>query len=318
MFKIAIGISVYNNHNNVKNLLNSILALTKFPREEYGIVVCDDGSSDETVYREISQFCKSLNIPCIKNLENKGVAYSWNRLTEYYDSEYMIILNDDTRVIHCSWLNEIIFLLDRNPKVGIVDWRENIIDCNGRFIKTTTSHHDKLPRIKLKPSGPFFAFRKDVWRQIKQPDGSSGFWEDLLAYREELDIAAEFASRGFYTIQLPFYMEHLKSQTFSGNPDARIRTSYSSFISQDEFFGKYYEYSQAEGNSQKPSYFEKIHKIKKMMGMKPSKPEFPTKLEYSRAMFAKKWEDKNLFGSKGSAYLQNMHLGQKTFLRSLP
>ena len=113
MLKIVIGISVYNNSSNVKNLINSIRSQTNFYKYQYDIVVCDD-ASDEAIFKNIYQFCTSLDIPIIRNSENKGVPYSWNRLTEYYDTEYMVILNDDTRVIYNNWLNDIVFALDNN------------------------------------------------------------------------------------------------------------------------------------------------------------------------------------------------------------
>jgi glycosyltransferase involved in cell wall biosynthesis len=291
MLKIAIGISVYNNSNNVKNLIHSILAQTQFT--DYEIVVCDDGSMAE-VSDEVSRFCHSLGIPLIKNSENCGVPYSWNRLTNYFDCQYMVILNDDTRVIYPRWLSDIAFFLDKNSKVGIVDWRENIIAADGKFLKSTTSHHEDSPGIKLKPSGPFFAFRKEIWQQIQQPDASIGFWEDLLSYGEEKDIAAEFATRGLCTVQLPFYMEHFKSQTFNNNPQARLRKTYSPFLSEEEFFGEYYSYSQL-GRIRQSSHHQKFAGFASLksqlktflMGSKRTEQHQPTRIEYSRAMFAK-------------------------------
>ncbi|MBF2074614.1 MAG: glycosyltransferase family 2 protein [Synechococcales cyanobacterium C42_A2020_086] len=314
MTRISIGISIYNNSSNVKNLINSIRSLTNFP-EKYNIVVCDDGS-DESVSRSLIAFCDSLAIPYIQNINNKGVPYSWNRLTEYYDTEYMIILNDDTRVIHKNWLAEVVFALDNNPEVGIVDWRENIIDFSGNVLKQTSSYHGKLPKAKLKPSGPFFAFRKNVWKTIKQPDGSTGFWEDLTAYREEMDLAAEFASRGFYTMQLPFYMEHFKSQTFNGNPDSRLRKTYSDFLTEEEFWGEFYTYSQLDIEVKKENSKPK-ERFKRFFPWKALKKQLPTKLEYSRAMFAKKWKNRNLFNMPGEKFLKSAKSSQKAFLQSI-
>lgn len=322
MPKIVIGSSVYNNTNNIKNLIYSILAITDYPNEEYAIVVCDDGSSNQMMVDDLERFCRSLGIPLIRNGVNRGVPYSWNRLTEYYDCDYMVILNDDTRVIDKNWLRYITYFFQNNPKAGIVDWRENIIGSNGEFIKSTTSHHGESPRVKLKSSGPFFALRKEIWKQISQPDGSTGFWEDLLAYREEKDIAAEFYQRGFYVFQLPFYMEHFKSQTFQHNPEIRIRKQYSTFLSEDEYFKQYLSYARLNNES----YWKNQTSIQKRfvhflahLRFSPLKRlnEAPTKLEYSRAMFAKKWEHRMLYNMKGLEYLRNMEENDSKFVNSL-
>jgi GT2 family glycosyltransferase len=321
MPKIAIGSSAYNNSNNIKNLVCSILAVTDFPREEYAIVACDDGSENQTMVNELEQFLSTLSVPLIRNEVNRGVPYSWNQLTKYYNCEYMIILNDDTRVIDKNWLKYITYFLDKNPKAGIVDWRENIISESGEIIKCTTSNHGKNPRVKLKPSGPFFAFRKNVWQQIKQPDGSIGFWEDLLAYREEKDIAAEFYQRGFYVFQLPFYMEHFKSKTFQRNPESRLRKQFSPFLPEHEYFGEYLRYAQLEklnssqDNNIKKKLNEFLLSFKKMGGSQ--KTSFPQKIEYSRALFAKKWKNRTIYNLKGIEYLENMGTNDKAFLKTL-
>ena len=93
--KIAIGIPTYNDHQRIINLITSIYTLTKFDGD-YRMVILDDGTKDEKHIDGLKELSEKCDIPLILNKENKGIPYSWNRLTEYYDdAEYMVLFNDD-------------------------------------------------------------------------------------------------------------------------------------------------------------------------------------------------------------------------------
>src|SRR4029077_9628836 len=70
---------------------------------------------------------------------------------------------------------------------------------------------------------------------VKQPDGSVGFWEDLLAYGEEVDFSSECNIRGMHILQLPVVWEHMQSQTFTSNPAQLIRPKLSPYLDEANY-----------------------------------------------------------------------------------
>ncbi|MEF2243771.1 MULTISPECIES: glycosyltransferase family 2 protein [unclassified Paenibacillus] len=81
---------VYNSQQWLKTMLDSI------PKEyAYEIIVCDDGSSDQTlnILREYQKTCPQLKI--LLNEQNKGASYSYNRCIEEATGDYVGIIDSD-------------------------------------------------------------------------------------------------------------------------------------------------------------------------------------------------------------------------------
>lgn len=240
--KVAIGIPVYNNSDRIQGLINSILVLTDFPKYDYKIVIYDDGSEDNYIVKNIAAYINQLNteIPIIRNDSNRGVPFAWNRLTEYYDTEYMVLANDDTRIINKNWLKCLVYFLDNNPSVGCT-WFPQLSHndyVTSQLYPMLTDDIDCLiekPVIRERFEGGFFGFRKSAWQAIKQPDGSTGFWEDLIAYHEEGDFSMELARQGFTYYLMPFpLVAHFHSMTLSENPSKKLR-QFSRYLSKEEY-----------------------------------------------------------------------------------
>ncbi|CAM3259436.1 hypothetical protein CFR75_16825 [Komagataeibacter xylinus] len=95
---IGIGISTYNRSKHLDRILFSIKKFTKSP---YHLVVANDGSLDNTI-----NICKNHGVSVIGSC-NKGIAFNKNRalyaLSEFTDSDTIIMLEDDTMPIYPGW-----------------------------------------------------------------------------------------------------------------------------------------------------------------------------------------------------------------------
>lgn len=275
--KIAVGIPTYNDHERITNLISSIYIYTN--RDiDYKIVMLDDGTKDKSHVEELTNLSQMYSIPLIINSENMGIPYSWNRLTEYYDAEYMILFNDDIQIPNDKWLEAFLYFMENNDKVGVVGF--SIIHMNittGSPDKQYTISDVKNPPGRVgSPVGCCFGFRKKLWEQVRQPDGSVGYWSDLVSFYEEIDFSFELWKMGYYSYMLGYpLLEHWGSQTFANNRELSFR-KFSSYLSKEEYIDIM---SKAPGKL--PISIEQHIEL--------AENGKAYRMDYSRCLFAKKW-----------------------------
>lgn len=92
MIKVSVLIAVYNQEKLVIKALKSIPK-----RDDIEIIVCDDGSTDNTLNNLLHYVAnnKDRNISIKQNKENKGVAYTANKLYDLAKGEYVVLLGSD-------------------------------------------------------------------------------------------------------------------------------------------------------------------------------------------------------------------------------
>jgi glycosyltransferase involved in cell wall biosynthesis len=304
--KFGIGIPIYNNASNVKNLIFSIRATAT---DAIPISVFDNGSASPGVTDEVSRFCKMSGVSFSRVEQNKGVPGAWNRLAAQSDADVLILLNDDLRACSRDWLPMIKSVFEQNNNVGIAYWGQKLVSPSTGVTTRYTS--DSLhfnsgcehPLVRANFCGAFFAIRLDLLRDIRQADGSTGFWEDLQAYGEEFDTSAECHKRQMLIVQLPPVWEHLHSQTFSANPRMRVRTDGpSTFLDHAE----YVEF--CERHPQLGGIVKMGRKRRLAMSLRLARrPPFEySKLAYSMAMVFKKWNHLQVLGAPACAFFESL------------
>lgn len=278
--RIAIGVPTYNDCTRIRNLFQSIVTFTDYPEDQYKMVMLDDGTPDQSKVEGLRQLSREFDIPLIENQKNEGIPYSWNRLTEYYDTEYMILFNDDIQVISGNWLRDFIYFMENNPHAGSIGWPIIHVDVN---TGKRNEIHD-LPNEDVQPGrvgaslGCCFGFRKKLWEQIKNPDSSVGFYENLISFYEEIGFGFEIAKQGYYNYQLPTpTMEHWGSQTFSNNRELSVR-KISDYLSKEEYLSILRK--QVDKLAIDFSEHERLADTENLA----------YRMDYARVMFAKKWE----------------------------
>jgi GT2 family glycosyltransferase len=240
----------------------------------------DDGTPDRSYVDKLSELSQEWNIPLIINSENKGIPYSWNRLTEYYDAEYVILLNDDIQVCSADWLNAFLYFMENNKEVGSIGFPIIHIDAmTGQPDKQYTKPDvNGVPGRVGSPVGCCFGFRKDLWAQVKQPDGSTGFYESIRSFYEEIDFGFELSKMGYSNYMIPCpILEHWGSQTFAKNPEL----SYCEF--NDNFSKEKYIDIMKKSPTTLPIPIEKHIELAEKYGA-------AYRMDYARCIFAKKWE----------------------------
>lgn len=277
---IGIGISTYNDFANTNALINSIKRHT--PRDDYVIVVMDDGTKDEKVINALKKVCNGHNAIFSRNTVNRGIPYTWNRLTELcaIDPEDITILfNNDILVTDSNWLTHIEYFLTNNDKVGTAGFPLIYPQDKER---TEKEHilNDKPGHVGASV-GCCFGFKKKVWQQVKNPDGSTGFWEDLISFHEETEFGFMLSSLGYYNYQLPYPpMVHYGGQTFHKNRELLERPVDWTKWDREEYIE----------TIKKSNVYQEEWKKDKIVWKNEKGEEVADRMAFARYMFAKRWD----------------------------
>lgn len=225
---IGIGISTYNDFASTDNLLNSIIKKTNAVHgKDYSIIVVDDGTINKNIVKDLKHVCEKYGVRLMKNHENRGIPYTWNKITEHCGTDTVVIFNNDIIVTNPNWLKYFEYFITRNEKIGTIgfplinppDFNINNNDvCNITWNPSIESRWGDRPGRVGAAVGCCFGFKKSVWEQVKNPDGSTGFWEDLISFHEETHFGFKLSEMGYYNYMLPWPpMIHYGGQTFSKN-----------------------------------------------------------------------------------------------------
>ena len=120
---------IYNCAPTLVEALDSLYAQTY---KDFKIILCEDGSSDNT-YEVARQYADSHdNIVLIRNDKNMGLNYTLNRCLELVDTEYVARMDGDDISLPTRFEKEIDFL-DKHPEYAFVSTPMIYFDENGIF-----------------------------------------------------------------------------------------------------------------------------------------------------------------------------------------
>lgn len=121
---------IYNCAPTLPAALDSLLAQTY---QGFKIVLCDDGSTDDT-YQVAERYAQEYdNIVLIKNDHNRGLNFTLNHCLEYADTEYVARMDGDDLSKPERFEKEIEFL-DTHPEYAVVSTPMDYYDDEGVFM----------------------------------------------------------------------------------------------------------------------------------------------------------------------------------------
>jgi len=129
MARISVLMGIYNCASTLQEALDSLYAQTF---QDFKIILCDDGSHDNTyeIAKEYAE--KHDNIVLLSNGENKGLNFTLNHCLEYADTEYCARMDGDDISLPTRFEKEINFL-DTHPEYAIVSCPMIFFDERGDF-----------------------------------------------------------------------------------------------------------------------------------------------------------------------------------------
>lgn len=128
-YRITVLVGIYNCESTLTEAIESLQNQTY---RNFKIVLCDDGSTDNTYIIAQSLSTKYDNIILIKNNRNMGLNFTLNHCLEYADTEYVARMDgDDISLLH-RFEMEIKFL-DTHQDFAIVSGPMIYFDENGDY-----------------------------------------------------------------------------------------------------------------------------------------------------------------------------------------
>jgi GT2 family glycosyltransferase len=147
--QVYISIVNWNGKELLRECLNSLFGTTDY--DNYEVIVVDNGSTDGSVEMVNSVF---ENVRLIENEENKGFAKAHNqaiRAALELSADYVLMLNNDTRIIDGNWLKTMVDIGETSNNTGVVGCKvvepNGEIHSDGRYFPILSK---LFPRIKQK------------------------------------------------------------------------------------------------------------------------------------------------------------------------
>ena len=200
-YRISVIMGIYNCASTLPEALDSLLAQTY---QNFKVIMCDDGSTDNT-YEVARQYAdKYNNFILIKNERNKGLNYTLNHCLEYADTELVARMDGDDISLPSRFEKEIA-VLDAQPEIAFVSTGMHYFDENGIF---RTSDLKEYPTPKDFIYGtPFCHAPCMVRAEAYQAVGGYTVDEKLLRV-EDYHLWSKMYTLGFrgYNITKPLYM----------------------------------------------------------------------------------------------------------------
>lgn len=220
---ISVIMSVYNckDRNKLEKSIDSILNQTY---SNFEFIICDDGSSDNTldVLNELAQ--KDTRIKIVSYTKNKGLANALNYCLEFCKGDFIARQDDDDISYPKRFETEIKFLL-KYTQFGFVGTIADIYDNDGIWKKYSLS--SKPLKKDFLWNSPFIhpsvMFRKEILDSV---NGYRVSWETMRA--EDYDLFMRLYAEGVrgYNIQKVLYSYYIdRNEKKHRNMKTRIQES---------------------------------------------------------------------------------------------
>lgn len=199
--KISVIMGIYNCASTLPEAIESILNQTY---SNWEIIMCDDGSSDDT-FKVAQEYQRKYpeKIKVIRNEKNSGLNKTLNHCLKYADGDYIARMDGDDISLSTRFEKEAKFL-EENPDYSIVSCPMIYFDENGDWGKgTSVEYPDKFTFVAGTPfcHAPCMV-RAEAYKAAK------GYSEDERTLRaEDYDLWFRLYSMGYkgYNLQEPLY-----------------------------------------------------------------------------------------------------------------
>ncbi|MBU1131157.1 glycosyltransferase family 2 protein [Patescibacteria group bacterium] len=221
--KLAVNLVTHNAEKYLPFCLNS---LSEQSRQDFSLLIIDNGSNDETV-----RYLKE-NYPQIKLVvhpQNIGFARAHNQGIAWSNSQYLMLLNQDV-ILDKNYFAKAIDYLDSHPDVAaltgkILVWdfennqRTSTIDSLG--LKVYKNHQvadahqgekdaGQFAEVKeiFGPSGAMPIYRRSLLEKVKIDFQAAMrhqeyFDEDFFSYKEDVDLAFRMRLADLKSVYFP-------------------------------------------------------------------------------------------------------------------
>ena len=198
--KVSVLMGIYNCADTLENAVNSIINQTY---KNWELILCDDGSQDNTyeVAKKLSE--KEPRIILLKNEENLGLNKTLNNCLKAATGEYIARMDGDDDCLPYRFEKQVDFL-NSHSDFDIVSSPMIMFDEYGEWGRTTA---DEMPTTQQVVTGSPICHAPVMLRK-KSMDAVGGYTEDKRMLRvEDVNLWIKLYANGSrcYNIQEPLY-----------------------------------------------------------------------------------------------------------------
>lgn len=198
--KVSVLMGVYNCSSTVLDAIHSIQAQTY---ADWELIICDDGSADNTMEIVEKEAESDPRLTVLKNKTNQGLNVTLNRCLEVASGDYAARMDGDDLCKPDRFEKQVSYL-EKHPEIQIVSSWMSLFDENGEWgIQRIPEHPTKEQVVAGTPihHAPVM-MRMECLREV------GGYTEDAHKLRvEDVDLWVKLYARGYrcYNIQEPLY-----------------------------------------------------------------------------------------------------------------
>jgi glycosyltransferase involved in cell wall biosynthesis len=187
MARVSVIIGIYNCAPTLVEALDSLYAQTF---QDFKIILCEDGSSDNTYQVAADYASKHDNIILIRNEKNMGLAMSLNNGLKVAKGDIIVRMDSDD-IAYPERISKQVDFMEQRPDIDVVgSWVSEFIDTPENEISTR-----KVPELsegiyefgksRNPMNHPSVAFRRD---RVMEHGGYTHFWlfEDYCLWAQLL------------------------------------------------------------------------------------------------------------------------------------
>lgn len=224
--RITVIMGIY---NCADTLVESLESLEVQTYKKFKVILCDDGSKDNTLEVAKKWVETHPGYKVIRNEKNMGLNATLNRCLEYADTEFVARMDGDDRSLPHRFEQEVNFL-DEHPQFAIVSGPMLYFDENGVFMKGRG--HGEVTKRSFIAGSPFCHAPCLVRREAYEAVG--GYSEDKKLLRvEDYHLWFKMYAAGYkgYMLKEPIYeMRDDRNATVRRNWLTRRNEAYVRYI----------------------------------------------------------------------------------------
>ncbi len=146
--KVSVIMGIYNCAPTLSEAIDSLLAQSF---TDWELIMCDDGSTDDTLSIAFSYVEKHENVLLIQNNYNIGLPATLNHCIEYAESEYIARMDGDDVSTPDRFEKEVSFL-DSHPEFALVSCEMIHFDSTGEWgLSKYVERPEKMDFLKKSP-----------------------------------------------------------------------------------------------------------------------------------------------------------------------
>ncbi|MCD1161125.1 glycosyltransferase [Peribacillus frigoritolerans] len=225
--KVTVIMGIYNCESTLELSLKSLMSQTY---QEFDVVMCDDGSTDNT-YNVAMEFCEKHpdRFELLTNNKNMGLNFTLNKCLKHAKGEYIARMDGDDVSLPNRFEKEVEFL-DTHTDIAIVSSPMIYFDETGEWgVGTAIETPENKDYIKSTPfaHAPCMV-RKEAFQAV------SGYTVDKRLLRvEDYHLWIKMCAHGYkgYNIQEPLYkMRDDKNAVGRRNFKGRLNEVYVKYL----------------------------------------------------------------------------------------